>query len=170
MGLRLAWAGVSRLRFPDLEDVIKRKTTSRERSNIGVGPSLSKHADADIGWIRFATSGHGALVQDEPFFAGNPHSIARIINMSAIAQQAQVAKTVAVSTGKVANAKSMMVWRPHGNKYVSRDSRLATFFHLDRTRERVGSSRGNPSVGRAMRGPGRGARNKRSERCVAVKM
>jgi ribulose-bisphosphate carboxylase small chain len=38
--------------------------------------------------------------------------------MSAIAQQAQVAKTVAVSTGKVANAKSMMVWRPHGNKYV----------------------------------------------------
>jgi len=47
--------------------------------------------------------------------------------MSAIAQQAQVAKTVAVSTGKVANAKSMMVWRPHGNKYVharsTRDSR-----------------------------------------------
>ena len=43
--------------------------------------------------------------------------------MSAIAQQAQVAKTVAVSTGKVANAKSMMVWRPHGNKYVH--SRLA---------------------------------------------
>ena len=170
MGLRL---GVYRLRFPDLEDVIKRKTTSRERSNIGVGPSLSKHADADIadiGWIRFATSGHGALVQDEPFFARNPHSLTRIINMSAIAQQAQVAKTVAVSTGKVANAKSMMVWRPHGNKYVSRDSRLATFFHLDRPRERVGSSRGNPSVGRAMRGPGRGARNKRSERCVAVKM
>jgi len=51
--------------------------------------------------------------------------------MSAIAQQAQVAKTVAVSTGKVANAKSMMVWRPHGNKYVharpTRDSRLAFF-------------------------------------------
>ena len=44
--------------------------------------------------------------------------------MSAIAQQAQVAKTVAVSTGKVANAKSMMVWRPHGNKYVR--ARLAT--------------------------------------------
>jgi len=42
--------------------------------------------------------------------------------MSAIAQQAQVAKTVAVSTGKVANAKSMMVWRPHGNKYVRDDS------------------------------------------------
>jgi hypothetical protein len=50
---------------------------------------------------------------------GVPHSIARNkITMSAIAQQAQVAKTVAVSTGKVANAKSMMVWRPHGNKYV----------------------------------------------------
>jgi ribulose-bisphosphate carboxylase small chain len=48
---------------------------------------------------------------------GVPHSIARNkITMSAIAQQAQVAKTVAVSTGKVANAKSMMVWRPHGNK------------------------------------------------------
>ena len=44
--------------------------------------------------------------------------------MSAITQQtAQVAKTVAVSTGKVANAKSMMVWRPHGNKYVLRDRR-----------------------------------------------
>jgi len=54
---------------------------------------------------------------------GVPHSIARQkINMSAIAQQAQVAKTVAVSTGKVANAKSMMVWRPHGNKYVRDDS------------------------------------------------
>ena len=40
--------------------------------------------------------------------------------MSAVAQVQQVAKTVAVSTGKVANAKSMMIWRPHGNKYVSR--------------------------------------------------
>ena len=57
---------------------------------------------------------------------GVPHSIARKINMSAIAQQAQVAKTVAVSTGKVANAKSMMVWRPHGNKYVRDDSRATT--------------------------------------------
>jgi ribulose-bisphosphate carboxylase small chain len=39
--------------------------------------------------------------------------------MSAITQaSAQVAKTVAVSTGKVTNAKSMMVWKPHGNKYV----------------------------------------------------
>ena len=45
--------------------------------------------------------------------------------MSAITQaSAQVAKTVAVTTGKVANAKSMMVWRPHGNKYVH--ARLAT--------------------------------------------
>ena len=58
---------------------------------------------------------------------GVPHSIARNkITMSAIAQQAQVAKTVAVSTGKVANAKSMMVWRPHGNKYVRDDSRAPT--------------------------------------------
>lgn len=40
--------------------------------------------------------------------------------MSAITQaSAQVAKTVAVTTGKVANAKSMMIWRPHGNKYVN---------------------------------------------------
>ena len=61
---------------------------------------------------------------------GVPHSIARQkINMSAIAQQAQVAKTVAVSTGKVANAKSMMVWRPHGNKYVrDRERRRLAFF------------------------------------------
>jgi len=59
--------------------------------------------------------------------------------MSAIAQQAQVAKTVAVSTGKVANAKSMMVWRPHGNKYVRDDSR---FFEPARSRRR-GNSRGN---------------------------
>jgi len=44
--------------------------------------------------------------------------------MSAITQaSASVAKTVAVSTGKVSNAKSMMVWRPHGNKYVSFDAR-----------------------------------------------
>ena len=49
----------------------------------------------------------------------NPH--AKI--MSAVTQaSAQVAKTVAVSTGKVSNAKSMMVWRPHGNKYVSFDA------------------------------------------------
>ena len=42
-----------------------------------------------------------------------------IFAMSAITQaSAQVAKTVAVSTGKVTNAKSMMVWKPHGNKYV----------------------------------------------------
>ena len=48
--------------------------------------------------------------------------------MSAITQaSAQVAKTVAVSTGKVTNAKSMMVWKPHGNKYVfvDRDVRRA---------------------------------------------
>ena len=44
--------------------------------------------------------------------------------MAAIAQSAQVSKTVAVSTGKVANAKSMMVWRPHGNKYVFARKRI----------------------------------------------
>ena len=44
--------------------------------------------------------------------------------MSAITQaSAQVAKTVAVTTGKVANAKSMMIWRPHGNKYVNARAR-----------------------------------------------
>jgi hypothetical protein len=48
------------------------------------------------------------------------HSTARFESeMSAITQaSAHVAKTVAVSTGKVTNAKSMMVWKPHGNKYV----------------------------------------------------
>ena len=50
--------------------------------------------------------------------------------MSAIAQQAQVAKTVAVSTGKVANAKSMMVWRPHGNKYVWFDDDARAFVEV----------------------------------------
>jgi hypothetical protein len=58
--------------------------------------------------------------------------------MSAIAQQAQVAKTVAVSTGKVANAKSMMVWRPHGNKYVrDRERRRLAFFSSSRGHRRV---------------------------------
>ena len=87
--------------------------------------------------------------------------------MSAIAQQAQVAKTVAVSTGKVANAKSMMVWRPHGNKYVR--ARLEPTFFLVRSHRR-GNSRGNPPKRRAMQGPDRGARNGRAERRAAVKM
>jgi hypothetical protein len=40
-----------------------------------------------------------------------------IINtMQSIAQVQNVQKINAVSTGKVANEKSMMVWRPHGNK------------------------------------------------------
>jgi hypothetical protein len=39
--------------------------------------------------------------------------------MQSIAQVQNVQKINAVSTGKVANEKSMMVWRPHGNKYVS---------------------------------------------------
>ena len=54
--------------------------------------------------------------------------------MSAITQaSAHVAKTVAVSTGKVTNAKSMMVWKPHGNKYV---------FDARRERERERAGRG----------------------------
>jgi hypothetical protein len=36
--------------------------------------------------------------------------------MQSIAQVQNVQKINAVSTGKVANEKSMMVWRPHGNK------------------------------------------------------
>jgi len=61
--------------------------------------------------------------------------------MSAITQaSAQVAKTVAVSTGKVTNDKSMMVWKPHGNKYVfvfdaTRDA-SATGLGLDYSRPR----------------------------------
>ncbi|CCO66751.1 ribulose-1,5-bisphosphate carboxyase/oxygenase small subunit (IC) [Bathycoccus prasinos] len=36
--------------------------------------------------------------------------------MQSIAQVQNVQKINAVSTGKVVNEKSMMVWRPHGNK------------------------------------------------------
>ena len=43
----------------------------------------------------------------------------QINTMQSIAQVQNVQKINAVSTGKVANEKSMMVWRPHGNKYVS---------------------------------------------------
>ena len=54
------------------------------------------------------------------------HNRTRSKIMSAVTQaSAQVAKTVAVSTGKVSNAKSMMVWRPHGNKYVSTTRTIA---------------------------------------------
>ena len=42
----------------------------------------------------------------------------KVITMQSIAQVQNVQKINAVSTGKVANEKSMMVWRPHGNKYV----------------------------------------------------
>jgi hypothetical protein len=48
-----------------------------------------------------------------------PHFINALtqdINMQSIAQVQNVQKINAVSTGKVANEKSMMVWRPHGNK------------------------------------------------------
>jgi len=36
--------------------------------------------------------------------------------MQSIAQVQSLQKINAVSTGKVVNEKSMMVWRPHGNK------------------------------------------------------
>ena len=62
--------------------------------------------------------------------------------MSAITQaSAQVAKTVAVTTGKVANAKSMMIWRPHGNKYVNaRDRRDANVIRKSDARGLLGRS------------------------------
>ena len=63
--------------------------------------------------------------------------------MSAITQaSAQVAKTVAVTTGKVANAKSMMIWRPHGNKYVNA---------RDRSNLRVSFARGYRRIARTLR-------------------
>ena len=40
----------------------------------------------------------------------------QINTMQSIAQVQNVQKINAVSTGKVVNEKSMMVWRPHGNK------------------------------------------------------
>ena len=88
---------------------------------------------------------------------GVPHSIARNkITMSAIAQQAQVAKTVAVSTGKVANAKSMMVWRPHGNKYVrARDDDDSRFFL------HPGATAGSRPISIAFANPLRGRRRRR---------
>ena len=71
--------------------------------------------------------------------------------MSAITQaSAQVAKTVAVTTGKVANAKSMMIWRPHGNKYVNARGRR------DANVIRKGGARG--LLGRSGRRGLRGAR------------
>ena|SRR6056300_1240349 len=75
--------------------------------------------------------------------------------MSAIAQQAQVAKTVAVSTGKVANAKSMMVWRPHGNKYVrDRDDDDSRFFL------HPGATAGSRPISIAFANPLRGRRRR----------
>ena len=40
----------------------------------------------------------------------------QINTMQSIAQVQNVQKINAVSTGKVVNEKSMIVWRPHGNK------------------------------------------------------
>jgi hypothetical protein len=43
------------------------------------------------------------------------------VTMAALSAVAPVLnKTLVVSTGKVANTNSMMVWQPHGNKYVFR--------------------------------------------------
>ena len=50
--------------------------------------------------------------------------------MQSIAQVQNVQKINAVSTGKVANEKSMMVWRPHGNKYVSIPTEIVLSFAL----------------------------------------
>ena len=72
--------------------------------------------------------GHNQGVRLRRKICGAHEAIARVVphsythTMSAVAHVQQVAKTVAVSTGKVANAKSMMIWRPHGNKYVVDDA------------------------------------------------
>ncbi|CAL6439051.1 unnamed protein product [Bathycoccus prasinos] len=44
--------------------------------------------------------------------------------MQSIAQVQNVQKINAVSTGKVVNEKSMMVWRPHGNNAILVEQRL----------------------------------------------
>ena len=63
--------------------------------------------------------------------------------MSAITQaSAQVAKTVAVTTGKVSNAKSMMIWRPHGNKYVETKRARERRRNVDEGRRGAGDLRG----------------------------
>ena len=80
--------------------------------------------------------------------------------MSAITQaSAQVAKTVAVTTGKVANAKSMMIWRPHGNKYVNARARR------DANAIRKSDARGllDPVVKKGSSRDARGRRDARDE-------
>merc|ERR1711959_829068 len=52
-----------------------------------------------------------------------------------IAQVQNVQKINAVSTGKVANEKSMMVWRPHGNKMFETFSFLPPLSDADLTKQ-----------------------------------
>merc|ERR1712072_1360071 len=55
--------------------------------------------------------------------------------MQSIAQVQNVQKINAVSTGKVANEKSMMVWRPHGNKMFETFSFLPPLSDADLTKQ-----------------------------------
>merc|ERR1712196_46809 len=57
------------------------------------------------------------------------------ITMQSIAQVQNVQKINAVSTGKVANEKSMMVWRPHGNKMFETFSFLPPLSDADLTKQ-----------------------------------
>merc|ERR1712072_703877 len=59
----------------------------------------------------------------------------KIITMQSIAQVQNVQKINAVSTGKVANEKSMMVWRPHGNKMFETFSFLPPLSDADLTKQ-----------------------------------
>merc|ERR1711981_544301 len=59
----------------------------------------------------------------------------KIITMQSIAQVQNVQKINTVSTGKVANEKSMMVWRPHGNKMFETFSFLPPLSDADLTKQ-----------------------------------
>merc|ERR1712159_475859 len=59
----------------------------------------------------------------------------KVITMQSIAQVQNVQKINAVSTGKVANEKSMMVWRPHGNKMFETFSFLPPLSDADLTKQ-----------------------------------
>ncbi|CAL6438922.1 unnamed protein product [Bathycoccus prasinos] len=55
--------------------------------------------------------------------------------MQSIAQVQNVQKINAVSTGKVVNEKSMMVWRPHGNKMFETFSFLPPLSDADLSKQ-----------------------------------
>merc|ERR1712216_953649 len=59
----------------------------------------------------------------------------QINTMQSIAQVQNVQKINAVSTGKVVNEKSMMVWRPHGNKMFETFSFLPPLSDADLSKQ-----------------------------------